>query len=444
MFSGRHLEDSEILMLFPDWLASGFRKRSSKLRMRLLISMATCVFLIYLIFFSSQSSEPESSVAAQDINIKQRTSRSQWRISSKSRLKPVSVDTIIDYQAHAPQKVSSRLMGPSPEGVKLAGRHAPPGYMGVGGEMDLKPPPGPSLQLDKPPGPYDHMNPRMRIVDSVGLGKSSGKVGPPGQSNAMHLVEGEAYPNLGSAIGVIQPPNIDAVLSKPTERGVRLGKTLPKIVYLDLRVGPPKLSYLEQIIPLLGMWGATGLLIDYEENFPYNGELSPIASTSAYSKADVKRLVRLARLQNLEVIPLVQVFSNTEFILKHAEFQHLQERTGFMQNLNPAKNASKGLLAEMINQVLELHPGTKNVHLGCEEIYYMGFSRETKVLMESTHKKSSGIFLQHVKSMATYVKSRHVGVGIIIWDNVLRSIPENILKVSHFGHSVLYVIKRYT
>ena len=50
-----------------------------------------------------------------------------------------------------------------------------------------------------------------------------------------------------------------------------VGRYIPehRVVHLDLKGGPPKMSYLKNILPLLKEAGATALLIEYEDMFPY-------------------------------------------------------------------------------------------------------------------------------------------------------------------------------
>uniref|UniRef100_A0ABM0MG61 Hexosaminidase D-like n=1 Tax=Saccoglossus kowalevskii TaxID=10224 RepID=A0ABM0MG61_SACKO len=55
-----------------------------------------------------------------------------------------------------------------------------------------------------------------------------------------------------------------------------------RLVHLDLKGAPPKISYLQQMIPLFAKWGANGLLVEYEDMFPYKGELSTLAAADAY------------------------------------------------------------------------------------------------------------------------------------------------------------------
>lgn len=59
------------------------------------------------------------------------------------------------------------------------------------------------------------------------------------------------------------------------------------IVHLDLKGAPPKLSYLMTVLPILKEKGANGLLIEYEDMFPYNGAIKDLSSKKHYKKTEV-------------------------------------------------------------------------------------------------------------------------------------------------------------
>jgi hexosaminidase len=50
-------------------------------------------------------------------------------------------------------------------------------------------------------------------------------------------------------------------------------KQVPVLVHIDMKGGPPTLDYLLQLLPLFKSWGATGILIEWEDMFPYSGML---------------------------------------------------------------------------------------------------------------------------------------------------------------------------
>lgn len=60
-----------------------------------------------------------------------------------------------------------------------------------------------------------------------------------------------------------------------------------RLVHFDLKGAPPKIDYLQQLIPLIVQLGGTGLLIEYEDMFPYEGVLKSISASNHYTRAEV-------------------------------------------------------------------------------------------------------------------------------------------------------------
>lgn len=124
-----------------------------------------------------------------------------------------------------------------------------------------------------------------------------------------------------------------------------------RIVHLDLKGAPPKISYLRQLFPFVKNLGATGVLLEWEDMFPWEGNLVKLAAQNAYTKKEAKEIVKAARKLDLEVIPLIQTFGHMEFALKNGEFMHLREVPESPQSLCPSLNASIVFIQDMIDQV---------------------------------------------------------------------------------------------
>lgn len=124
-----------------------------------------------------------------------------------------------------------------------------------------------------------------------------------------------------------------------------------RLVHIDFKGAPPKLLYLQKLFPLIKRFGGTGLLLEWEDMFPWSGNLSPIAAGNAYSKADIKEILKMAAANELEVIPLIQTFGHVEFALKLPDFAHLREVQESPQALCPSYNASTKFIEQMIDQV---------------------------------------------------------------------------------------------
>uniref|UniRef100_A0A8C5KSE0 Hexosaminidase D n=1 Tax=Jaculus jaculus TaxID=51337 RepID=A0A8C5KSE0_JACJA len=216
-----------------------------------------------------------------------------------------------------------------------------------------------------------------------------------------------------------------------------------RLVHLDLKGAPPKVSYLSEVFPLFHALGANGLLIEYEDMFPYEGRLRLLRAKHAYSPSEVTEILHLARLSKLEVIPLVQTFGHMEFVLKHAAFAHLREVAFFPNTLNPHEAESLALVGAMIDQVLELHRGARWLHIGCDEVYYLGEGEASRQWLQQGQNNQAKLCLSHMRAVASHVLARHSSTTPLVWDDMLRDIPQDQLKESEVPQLVEPVLWDY-
>ena len=202
---------------------------------------------------------------------------------------------------------------------------------------------------------------------------------------------------------------------------------------------------------MLKTLGATGILLEYEDMFPYSGILSSIAAKNAYSKKNILEILQAAKSLDLNVIPLVQTFGHLEFALKLKEFYHLREVPESPQSLCPSLNSSFTFINEIVTQVIELHtlsqqhqnmilnqnegnsktiPQLTHIHIGCDEVYQLG---ECPRCREKIHDQ---LFLDHVYNVASFIKKKWPNLKVIIWDDQIRQISLDFLKNSAIGKMV--------
>ncbi|XP_067042815.1 hexosaminidase D-like isoform X2 [Acropora muricata] len=201
--------------------------------------------------------------------------------------------------------------------------------------------------------------------------------------------------NLTATPGVIPGQNAAVQKDKPNNKF-----SGHKLIHLDLGGAPPKLTYLLELLPYFRYWNATGLLIEYADTFPYDGELQVIQGPDAYSKEEVSFLIKEALQNELIVIPLVQTFGHLEFVLKHKQFAHLRETAKYTNSICPNHPESAELVKKMIDQVAELHRGIKWFHVGADE---------------------------HMIPVLEHVRSRNLIP--IMWDDMMREWTIDFLKV---------------
>lgn len=216
-----------------------------------------------------------------------------------------------------------------------------------------------------------------------------------------------------------------------------------RIVHLDLKGAPPKIEYFQLLFPLLKKFGATGLLIEYEDMFPYSGQLEEIASPFAYSKDNIAQILQLAKENKLLVIPLVQSFGHFEFVLKHEKFKSLCEITGYPSALCPSNPDSLTAVSMMIDQIMELHPAVQYFHIGADEVYHLGACERCKKKMAAENLTIPQLFFVHIRAVCMHMKVKYPALTILMWDDMLRFLELPVLVESGLGNLVEPMIWHY-
>uniref|UniRef100_A0AAQ4RP29 beta-N-acetylhexosaminidase n=1 Tax=Gasterosteus aculeatus aculeatus TaxID=481459 RepID=A0AAQ4RP29_GASAC len=219
-----------------------------------------------------------------------------------------------------------------------------------------------------------------------------------------------------------------------------------KLVHLDLKGAPPRLEYLLKLIELFSKLGVDGLLVEYEDMFPYDGDLKLLQATAQppYSREEVLSMQELAKSKGMEVIPLVQTFGHMEFVLKHRPMWSLREMAPCVSTLNPHRTEGVRLVMEMLRQVVELHPGLNALHIGADEVYMLGEGEESKLWLASPGRTVEQLFLSHVTKVAQAIKEAWPDMTIIMWDDMMRGMSQDTLKASGLVGLVQPMLWDYT
>lgn len=218
-----------------------------------------------------------------------------------------------------------------------------------------------------------------------------------------------------------------------------------RIVHIDLKGAPPRVSYYKEFFRLLVKLGATGVIIEYEDMFPYHGPLlANISAHNAYTLNDIKTINDLANKMHLKVIPLVQTFGHMEFLLKLRPWKHLREVPKYPQVLCPSHNQTLPLLLQLVEQVLEAHPNSNMLHIGADEVYLLGECDRCFIKMNMNGWTKQKLFLQHVSTVANAIKERHPNVRLLMWDDEFRKVRQEDLEKWRIASLVEPVVWKYT
>ena len=135
-------------------------------------------------------------------------------------------------------------------------------------------------------------------------------------------------------------------------------ETITSLVHIDMKGGPPRLSYLLEMMALVAEWGGAGagLLLEWEDMFPWAGPLASLARPGHYTSEDLATLLGHAATLGLQVVPLIQTFGHMEFVLKHEQFRHLRDIPLYPNCMRPVcvdpGGEVRALVRELVRQVV--------------------------------------------------------------------------------------------
>lgn len=224
---------------------------------------------------------------------------------------------------------------------------------------------------------------------------------------------------------------------------------MKRLVHLDLKGSQPKLAYLTELIPYFKRIGATGVLIEYEDFYPYEHDLESIRNQNHYTKQEIVQIMNLLKNSNLDVIPLIQTYGHLEFVLKLKQFSYLREDKKHFQTISPCvEDSYEKLLFPMIDQILNNHPEElEYLHIGCDEVFLMNKNEACSNLKGHDEFTTQDWFILHVSKVVNYIKSKRPYMNVMIWDDMIRKTlrVDGLLskKLAKFAKSVVPVVWDY-
>ncbi|CAD6199213.1 unnamed protein product [Caenorhabditis auriculariae] len=221
------------------------------------------------------------------------------------------------------------------------------------------------------------------------------------------------------------------------------------LIHFDLKGAPPKVPYFLDLLRLIAKGGATGILLEWEDMFPWTGELEKFKNSDAYSLDDVKAILDEARTLQLDVIPLVQTFGHLEWILKYEETRKYRENDAYPNVLCLGSVEGVKLVKEALRQVIDVHKpyGIPSFHIGADEAFEFGVCAES--LEWIRHNGAEGgkqmLALAHLKSIAQYVKAlAGYSTRVLAWHDMLKDFQPSLIRKLDLGAIIEPVVWDYS
>lgn len=185
--------------------------------------------------------------------------------------------------------------------------------------------------------------------------------------------------------------------------------------YLDMRGIFPTFENLLKYVEEMAQYKLNSLVIEYEDKLPRTRKelCHPFDTLTAQQHL---LLMKTAQDNFIDVIPLQQSFGHLEYALKLPEYQYLRELPTTPGEMCPLRNGAFELAASLIEETARLHPHSKYLHLGCDEVWCLGLSEECK----QSGKTRGRIAIEFINRLAEKVVS--LNKIPIVWHDMLANV----------------------
>ncbi|CAF3832048.1 unnamed protein product [Rotaria sordida] len=194
---------------------------------------------------------------------------------------------------------------------------------------------------------------------------------------------------------------------------------LAKYIHLDLKGAPPKPNkFYESFFNFLKnlQMDVKGVLIEYEDILPLEGNLADIGHQAGYTKSDIKLIEKAAKENEIEIIPLIQTFGHLEWILKLEKFKSYRDHPNLPVVISPCLNDTYILLQDLLQQTLDMHPNSNKIHIGCDEVMLKNVHDQCYVKQMNKSER----YVDHIRRIVNIVHKIRPGIRVLIWDDILR------------------------
>lgn len=195
--------------------------------------------------------------------------------------------------------------------------------------------------------------------------------------------------------------------------------TAQRWMHLDFRQTFSRFERLLEYIEQMAQYKVNGLLIEYEDKFPFEAYAHLKHPEYALSGDQLELLKQTAHEHFIEIIPLQQTFGHLEYVLRHDEYKGLRETEASTGEICPSHPEAYALIAGMLDEVIAGHPEARYIHLGCDEVYSLC---ECEVCRERYEGSRERTFIDFLNRMIALCVQR--GKKPIFWHDMLDKCPD--------------------
>ncbi|PYY26959.1 glycoside hydrolase family 3 N-terminal domain-containing protein [Paenibacillus illinoisensis] len=211
--------------------------------------------------------------------------------------------------------------------------------------------------------------------------------------------------------------------------------TAVRAMNLDLRQTFSKPELLIEYLGEFAKYKTNAVLIEYEDKFPFRTHPELAHPKHALSLSQLEELKRTAHEHFIEIIPLQQSFGHLEYVLRHEAWRHLRETEQSTGEICPSHPESFGLITTLLGEMIDAHPESRYIHLGCDEVYSLCECVRCQVEYEGVRERA---FIAFLNQLIAYTAER--GKQPIFWHDMLdKCPPEELAKLDQRSAAMIWI-----
>lgn len=181
-------------------------------------------------------------------------------------------------------------------------------------------------------------------------------------------------------------------------------------LHLDFKGVVPEVPRLLEYLTWFRELGFDGIVPEYDLRVDWR--TWPGVTEPLLPREDIRRINVHCQRIGLDVIPLMQTLGHFEWVLRHDRYAPLREN-GFRNEFCPSHPETLPLLRAFMDEILELHPDCRMIHLGADETWHLASCPRCAALVKDAPEGKLAVYLRHVSELCRNALS--AGVRPLIW-----------------------------
>ncbi|AIQ58793.1 DUF4838 domain-containing protein [Paenibacillus borealis] len=211
--------------------------------------------------------------------------------------------------------------------------------------------------------------------------------------------------------------------------------TALRVMNFDLRQTFSKPERLIEYLAEFSRCKTNAVLIEYEDKFPFLVHREFAHPQHALSREQLEALQAAAHEHYIEIIPLQQSFGHLEYVLRHEAWKHLRETEESTGEICPSRPETYELITGLLEEMMEAHPESRYIHLGCDEVYSLCECDVCKNQFGGVRERA---FISFLNRLIEFTASR--GRQPIFWHDMLdKCPPEELAKLDPRSAAMIWI-----